>query len=151
MMYCPRSVPYKVEQEHSTYETWEHLDTCCFTVLLYAPYIYGVVVQITVLYFCIIPGTIIVHQAWDEPDSDFPNGRSPTTSLHRMGQEAIISFSFPIDNIFATEGLDNTTDVSLLPQLASSAVCTGFDFVRINQENGTLSVAVKECFSENAR
>ena len=70
-----------------------------------------------------------------------------------MGQEAVISVSFPVDNILEFDNyiVSYSSDGSLLSKLASLAICSGFDFVKINQVNGTLSVAVKECTNENAR
>lgn len=94
-------------------------------------------------------GTIIIHQAFDEPDSVYPNGRTPIDSLHRSGQEAEISMSFEIKEPIIAQ--DYSTDGSLINSLASMAVCVGFDYVRINPVNKSVSVAVRDCFLQNIR
>lgn len=87
-------------------------------------------------------GSVIVHQAWDEGDSDFPNGRSSMDSLHKNGLELEISISHE---------LSDESDNLLLSELASLAVCNEFDYVRINQANGTVSVAMRQCSAGNVR
>ena len=91
---------------------------------------------------CFRAGSVIVHQAWDEADSNFPTGRTAADSLHRRGQELEISIS---------EEENEESDSSLLSELASLALCNGFDYVRINRESGTLSVAVRQCSEGNTR
>lgn len=87
-------------------------------------------------------GSVIVHQAWDEADSEFPGGRSSADSLQRSGLELEISLS---------DELSEESDPSLLAELASLAVCNGFDYVKINGANGTVSVAMMQCTAENIR
>lgn len=94
-------------------------------------------------------GSIIVHEAWDEPDSlnsqDFDN-----TSLHSQGLEATISVSEEILTLPLIERRDYSSDGSLLTTLASLALCVGFDFIKNNSDN-TLSVAVADCFDSQTR
>ena len=90
----------------------------------------------------IIAGSVIVHQAWDESDSNFPEGHSSTTSLHRSGLELEISVS---------EELTDDSDTSLLAELASMAVCNGFDYVKVNEPNETISVAMRQCSTQDLR
>lgn len=96
-------------------------------------------------------GTLIVHEAWDEPDSQYPNGRNAPDSLYTSGQEAEISISEPIleDEIITQR--DYGSDNSLLHQLASLAVCIGMEYVKINSDSNTISVAVRKCFDGNTR
>lgn len=94
-------------------------------------------------------GTIIVYEAWDEPDSTNPNGLN-SQSLHRRGLEATISVSEGIPTLPFIERRDYGSDDSLLPTLASLALCIGFDFIKMNSDN-TLSVAVQECFNSQTR
>lgn len=96
-------------------------------------------------------GTLIVHEAWDEPDSQYPNGRNSPDSLYTSGQEAEISISetIPEDEIITQR--DYSSDNSLLDQLASLAVCIGMEYVKINSDSNTISVAVRNCFDGNTR
>ncbi len=87
-------------------------------------------------------GSIIVHQAWDEADSEFPDGRSSTDTLHRSGLELEISIS---------QEMSEESDGSLLAEFASLAVCNGFDYVKINEDNGTISVAMMQCSTQEVR
>lgn len=41
---------------------------------------------------------------------------------------------------------DYNSDTSLLSELASLAVCIGMDYVKINYNTSTVSVAVRNCF-----
>ena len=93
-----------------------------------------------------IIGTLIVHEAWDEPDSV----NSTISSLHGRGLEATISVSETIPTLPMIERHDYNSDDSLLTTLASLALCTGFEYVKMNSDN-TLSVAVSECFDDNTR
>jgi predicted Rossmann fold nucleotide-binding protein DprA/Smf involved in DNA uptake len=101
--------------------------------------------------FGILIGTIIVHEAWGEPDSANPNEVDGNSSLHRQGLEAIISVSEVILTLPTIEHRDYESDNSLLTTLASFAACVGFDFVRMNPSSNTLSVAVRECFDSQTR
>lgn len=96
-----------------------------------------------------ILGTIIVHDAWNEPDSTNPTGLD-RNSLHGQGLEARVSVSAAILTLPIIERRDYSSDNDLLPTLASLALCTGFDFIRMNSD-GTLSVAVRECFNSQTR
>lgn len=82
---------------------------------------------------------MIVHQAWDESDSNFPDGHSSNDSLHRKGLQLEISIS------------NEESDDLLLTELASLAVCIGFDYVKINEANETISVAMRQCSEEGVR
>lgn len=93
-------------------------------------------------------GTLIIHEAWDEPDSMNPS--SDNTSLHGQGLEATISVSEAILSLPFIDRQDYNSDPSLLSTLASLAVCVGFDFVRLNS-NTTLSVAVEYCSDSVSR
>lgn len=95
-------------------------------------------------------GTLIIHETWDEPDSRHPDGVSSVDSLHRSGQEAVISISTPLEDISLNER-NYSSDNSLLETLATMAVCVGFDYVRINTANNTVSVAVRECVTNDTR
>ena len=79
-----------------------------------------------------------------------PNGDSSVDSLHRSGQEAVISISTPLEDIALNER-NYSSDSSLLETLATMAVCVGFDYVRINTANNTVSVAVRECVTNDTR
>ena len=96
-----------------------------------------------------------MHEAWDEPDSDNPTGLSSNNSLHTQGLEAIISVSEAIPQLPFIERQDYSSDSSLLSTLASLALCIGFDYVKLNSDqtlfNGTLSVAVDQCFDSQTR
>lgn len=85
---------------------------------------------------------MIVHEAWDEATSDFPNGRSSMDTLHRHGLELEISMS---------EEASEESDDSLYMELASLAVCVGFEYVKINEANKTVSLAMSQCSSGNIR
>lgn len=129
-----------------------------FSLPLYAcPYIPGCGCTIEsdctikLMLFPLQLGTLIVHEAWDEPDSQYPNGRNALDSLYTSGQEAEISISEPIleDEIITQR--DYGSDNSLLHQLASLAVCIGMEYVKINSDSNTISVAVRKCFDGNTR
>ena len=85
---------------------------------------------------------MIVHEAWDEANSDFPSGRSSMDTLHRQGLELEISMS---------EEETEESDDSLYMELASLAVCVGFEYVKINEANKTVSVAMRQCSTDNVR
>lgn len=95
-------------------------------------------------------GTIIVHEAWDEPDSVNPNGLNSFSTLHSQGLEATISVSEEIPTLPLIERQDYSSDGSLLPELASLAICVGFEFVKMNS-NESLSVAISDCFDSDTR
>ena len=100
--------------------------------------------------YCSPVGTIIVHEAWDEPDSVNPRGLNSVNSLHGRGLEAKISVSEVIKTLPIIERRDYSSDNSLLTKLTSLALCVGFDYIKINSDN-TLSVAVEECFNSQTR
>ena len=99
---------------------------------------------------CSLAGTIIVHEAWDEPDSVNPNGLNSIKSLHGQGLEAKISVSEVIETLPIIERRDYSSDNSFLTKLSSLALCVGFGYIKINSDN-TLSVAVEECFNSQTR
>ena len=94
-------------------------------------------------------GTLIVHEAWSEPDSTSPEVLV-SSSLHEQGLEATISVSETILTLPIIEQRDYSSDLSLLPTLASLALCVGFDYIKMNSNN-TLSVAINECFNSRTR
>ena len=87
-------------------------------------------------------GSVIVHEAWDEANSEFPDGRSSMDTLHRHGLELEISIS---------QELSDESDDSLYMELASLAVCNGFEYVKVNEANKTVSVAMSQCSTGNIR
>ena len=91
-------------------------------------------------------GTFIIHESWDEPDSVFPNGQFSSEYLHSSGQEIELSVSIPLEESIFEK--DYQSDPSVLDELASLAVCVGFEYVRINTVSKTISVAVSECFDQ---
>lgn len=95
------------------------------------------------------PGIIIVHEAWDEPDSD--NSQLSNNLLHGQGLEATISVSEVITTLPLIERQNYNSDDSLLETLASLALCVGFDFIKNNTDSSTLSVAVGECSNSQTR
>ena len=62
----------------------------------------------------------------------------------------MISISTPLEDISLNER-NYSSDNSLLETLATMAVCVGFDYVRINTANNTVSVAVRECVTNDTR
>ena len=131
----------------------------CFTRVLYfhlplvhanMNYIHEVIMPYSALTQVLFSGTIIIHEAWDEPDSVNPAGLNTQSSLHGQGLEATISVSEAIQTLPMIESRDYSSDDSLLPTLASLALCVGFDFVKMNSDS-TLSVAIAECFDSQTR
>lgn len=92
-------------------------------------------------------GTIIIQQAFSEPDSQYPDSQSSNSSLHRGALEAELSVSVPVKGIIDQRDYDS--DSNLTDALASLAVCVGFDYIKINQD--TISVAMKDCFNNSIR
>ena len=96
-------------------------------------------------FFCV--GTIIIQQAFSEPDSQYPVSRSSNSSLHSSALEAELSVSVPVKGIIDQRDYDS--DSNFTDDLASLAVCVGFDYIKIN--HNTVSVAMKECFNDSIR
>ena len=94
-------------------------------------------------------GTIIIQQAFSEPDSMYPDSRSSNSSLHRSALEVELSVSVPVNGIFDQRDYDS--DSNFTDELASLAMCVGFDYIKINQDKNTVSVAMKECFNDSIR
>ena len=102
--------------------------------------------------FCIfaIPGTIIVHEAWDEPDSLNLDAADDRETLHGQGLEAKISVSEVIEGLPFLDRKDYVTDTSEVDNLAMLAACVGFDYVKINTDS-TISVAVGQCYNSETK
>ena len=54
-------------------------------------------------------------------------------------------------DISITKVSSHESDTTKLSELASMAVCRGFDYVKINEANGAVSVAMKQCKTEEIR
>ena len=98
-------------------------------------------------WFPSVAGTIIIQQAFSEPDSQYPDSRSSNSALHRSALEAELSVSVPVKGIIDQRDYDS--DGNFTDALASLAVCVGFDYIKIN--HNTVSVAMKECFNDSIR
>lgn len=93
-----------------------------------------------------IIGTLIIHEAWTESDSF---GSELTNSLHENGLEAKLSLSMPLTRMPTRQDYDS--DPSLTDFLANVSVCTGFDYVKLNVNDSTISVAVSNCFNNDSK
>lgn len=73
-----------------------------------------------------------MHESWDEPNSQFPDGQHDGPSLHYEGRAARVSVSTALLQNTATH---ISSENALLGRLTALAICAGFDYVSYNQTN----------------
>ncbi|XP_060568332.1 uncharacterized protein LOC132726934 [Ruditapes philippinarum] len=84
---------------------------------------------------------LIVKEAWDEPTSDFPDGKYGSTSVFSEGRAAKVAISKPVSK--KVNGFPSVeTDESILQRLSELAVCS--KFAHVKTEKSSISMCVKK-------
>ena len=95
-------------------------------------------------------GKIIIRDAWSERTSSSTD--DSLSSAHRTGKIATIALSLPINkSVTLVEMKHYEYDRSMQLQLASVSHCMDFQYVRVNAEQGSVTVGVNDCFSSEIR
>ena len=102
--------------------------------------------NINVVWYLIQPdnvsGKLLVREAWDEPTSEFPEGRHGNRSVFYEGRAALLTLTMPNPDTSSLSNIVTETDDNILTRFSELAVCSNFKQVTREEGNNVLETCV---------
>ena len=89
-----------------------------------------------------IEGKVYVVEAWDEPTSEFPEGKHGNYSAFNDGRAAFIALTQPITSMSTPTDVQLETNSEILDRFTELAVCSNFQRVSYDTEKHLIGACV---------